>query len=443
MGNISRRDVFKTGAILAAGAASMGKAGGSEAKAVKPETAQQQQSSWGHTTAFGEEYYTKMLDIFEGIARTQMPVITEVASHMAETVRAGGSVWMQAKQGHMPRFESDPANKGNPRLFQSNGDWDDSDYDKMKPGDMLVTNYINQDVRDARDRGVYVAGVTVCYADSPSTPPGFVKPNTNGWYLADVSNVVIDSHVPYEQGLVTCPEIPEMKICPSSGGALTAILWMLQAEAANKLKNPGAKGSDMAAAVMDAILSRTRQAYAGEKDRIFAAAPVVAEKIVRGAHFHVTSDHGGVQCEATGVAMGPMMTNAFRDKMKQGDVHLLTTIEPDSPKILDEAQKARGLGMYVVAIGPANSVKLKGLADVFFDNLSPEGGGLLEIPGYTEKIATVGGILNNTIMWVFTAQMIDEMVRRGWIPWFWMGFYTVGGEEYDKAVKIYFQRQGF
>jgi uncharacterized phosphosugar-binding protein len=83
------------------------------------------------------------------------------------------------------------------------------------------------------------------------------------------------------------------------------------------------------------------------------------------------------------------------------------------------------------------------LSDVFIDNLSPEGGGLLAIPGFPEKVATIGGILNNTLMWIFTAQFVDEMVRRGLIPWFYMGSYTVEGPAYSKAMQPFFLRQGF
>ena len=78
-----------------------------------------------------------------------------------------------------------------------------------------------------------------------------------------------------------------------------------------------------------------------------------AKMIGAGGHYHVTSDHPGVQEESNRVANGPMMTNAFReiirfdgrkmgkDDMKAGDVHLLATIEPDSGKIVDEAKKAK------------------------------------------------------------------------------------------------------
>jgi uncharacterized phosphosugar-binding protein len=141
--------------------------------------------------------------------------------------------------------------------------------------------------------------------------------------------------------------------------------------------------------------------------------------------------------------MGPRMTNAFRKDMKKGDVHLMAAIEPDSQKIIDEAKKARDMGQFVVAVAPGNSTRIRRLSDVFIDNLSPEGGGLLQIPGFAEKVGAAGGVLNNTLAWIFTAQFVDEMVRRGWIPWFWMGGYTVGGTEYNNAMERFFQKQGF
>jgi uncharacterized phosphosugar-binding protein len=313
----------------------------------------------------------------------------------------------------------------------------------MRPGDVLVTNYVNTNVRAARDAGVFVVGIPVPYHDSPEAPRGFTNANANGWFLADVSSLILESHIPCTQGIVDCPEIPEMKLCPSSASPLCALFWMLQAETADRMHRPGQPGAARAEAVLDAVLQRTKRAFAAERDRIFADCPEAARRIGRGAHFHVTSEHGGVAREATGVASGPMMTNAFRDKMQKGDVHLLATIEPDAPKILEEAKKARGLDMHVVAIAPAGSTVLRGLADVFIDNLSPEGGGLLEIPGFPRKVATVGGVINNVLMWIYTAQLVDEMVRRGFVPWFWMGFFQAGGKEYDDAVRPFFLRRGY
>jgi hypothetical protein len=313
----------------------------------------------------------------------------------------------------------------------------------MKPGDVYITNYVNENVRKVRDAGVYVVGVPVCYIDNEWAPRGCVNPNPNNWLLGDVSRVILQSYIPHTQGIVDCPEIPEGKLFPSSANSLCSLFWMFQAETTNKLKNPKARGFDTSAIVLDTIISRIREAYRVQKDYIFDHAATVAKKIGNGAHYHVTSDHEGVQTESNTVAKGPRMTNAFRKEMKKGDVHLLAAIEPDAPKIIDEAKKARDMGQFVVSIAPANSLRLRLLSDIFIDNLSPEGGGLLGIPGFPEKVATVGGILNNTLMWIFTAQFVDEMVRRGWIPWFYMGSYTVEGPAYSKAMQPFFLRQGF
>jgi len=433
--------IMRTQLLIIAGVLSMVTASaGQEMRVGRPGDGGNPEHTWGHTIPFGEQYFREMLRILENIKATEMPLTGTLADRMASTLHAGGSVWMKASLGHMGPDEFREANKGNPGILRSDSGWD-SDYDKMKSGDVLVTNFVNDNVAGARKKGVYVVGVPVCYVDQPSHPRGYAKPNANGWFLKDVSDVILKSYVPYTQGIVTCPEIPEMKICPSSANALATLFWMLQAETANRYKNPDTRGHEKAAILMDVLLDRIKSTYVPQKDLIFEASATVAKKIINGAHYHVRSDHGGVQAESSGVAMGPMMTNAFpRDR---GDIHLLATIEPDSNKIISEAKKAREMNMYVVSIGPGNATELRGLSDVFIDNHSPEGGGLVAIQGYDEKVGAVGGILNNVLAWIFTAQVVDEMVRRGKVPWFWMGFYRIGGKEYDDAVRPLFLEQGF
>jgi uncharacterized phosphosugar-binding protein len=320
----------------------------------------------------------------------------------------------------------------------------------MKPGDVLMTNYVNEGVRAARDRGVYVIGVPVCYRDSECYPRGYVVPNINDWLLGDVSNVILQSYIPHTQGIVDCPQIPELKICPSSSNSICSLYWMFQAEVANKFKNKQAKHVDKSAAFLDILLERVHEAYSRQKDYLFDHAPTVAKRIGNGGRYHVKSDPGGVEYESTGVAMGPMMTNALVRLLKRtsadrkpGDVILLASTEPDSAKIVKQARQSREKGIFVVSIAPGNSQQLRKHSDVFIDNLSPEGDGLLEISGFDEKVATVGDIINNWLMWIFTAQFVDEMVRRGWVPWFWMGGFRTGSSAYNTAHLPFFLEQGF
>ena len=218
----------------------------------------------------------------------------------------------------------------------------------MKRGDVLVTNYVLEEVRAARDRGVYVVGVPTCYVDSEWTPRGYIQPNPNDWLLGDVSNEILQSHIPYHQGIVDCPEIPEMKICPSAANALERHFLDVPGGSGEQVnEQKGEKHVEKSAAYLDTVLERIQEAYRLQKDSMFDHAPTVAKLIGNGGHYHVTSDHGSVANEATGTAMGPMMTNAFRDSMKKGDVHLLATIESEAEIIIAEAEKARDMGIFV------------------------------------------------------------------------------------------------
>ena len=97
MGNISRRNVLKTGALLAAGTAGM------ESNPLKASAADRAGSkyNWGHTMDFGEQYLTRMLAIVENIKNNEMNLIGDISSRMAEAVKKGGNGFLHAQAGHM------------------------------------------------------------------------------------------------------------------------------------------------------------------------------------------------------------------------------------------------------------------------------------------------------------------------------------------------------
>lgn len=440
MSFFSRRKILQTG-VIAASASTIGAFPMCKDVGAAEHTGADY--NFGHTVDFGEQYFVRMKGIMESIRRNETEHIGEISSRMAETLAKGGNVWMQAQAGLMGYIEVDERHKGNPRIIKSSTVFNGGDYDTMKSGDLLMTNYVLEEVHAARERGVYVVGVPTCYVDNEWIPRGYVQPNPHNWLLGDVTNDILQSYIPYQQGIVDCPQVAEMRICPSAANAVNSLFWMFQAEVAQKVKNRKAAPVDKSTAYLDCILERIQESYTRQKDYMFDHAPTVAKLIGRGGHYHVTSDHGSVANEATGTAMGPMMTNAFRDNMKKGDVHLLATINPDSEKIVAEAKKAREMGMFIVSIAPGNSNRIRQYSDVFIDNLSPEGEGMFAIKGFYEKIATAGSILNNWLMWIFTAQFIDEMVRRGWVPWFWINGHLIGASDYNTAMKPFFLKQGF
>ena len=207
MPKITRRNMLKSGAVLAAGITAWTGTGIRKSEAVDRAGTKY---NWGHTMDFGEQYFVRMVEIIERIRLTEMNLLGDITSRMAETLKKGGNVWLQAHSGHMGPVEFREENKGNPKILRSRAELGSGDYDRMKPGDVLVTNFVSEEVQSLRDSGVYVVGVPVNYIDNEWAPRGFVQPNVNDWLLGDVSNVILQSYIPYTQGIVDCPEIPAL-----------------------------------------------------------------------------------------------------------------------------------------------------------------------------------------------------------------------------------------
>ena len=92
--------------------------------------------------------------------------------------------------------------------------------------------------------------------------------------------------------------------------------------------------------------------------------------------------------------------------------------------------------------GEAPPGRLIDVADAGFDNFSPEREGVIEIPGRKGRICPTSGIVGNVIQQMICAQWTDEMVRRGSVPYYWMGFFQAGGRPYDDAIRPHFEAQG-
>ena len=149
MRKLSRRNALKTGAMLAAGTAAGVGADGRYAQAADRAGSKY---NWGHTIDFGAQYHLRVREMLENIRSNEMGLIDDIAERMVETLKRGGNVWLQNSVGHMPPHEFNPENKGNPGIMKSG----EMDYEQVKKGDVLVTNSVDENVRSARDKGVYV-----------------------------------------------------------------------------------------------------------------------------------------------------------------------------------------------------------------------------------------------------------------------------------------------
>jgi len=400
--------------------------------------------TWGHTIAFGEEYYRNAAKLLRDV-RGEAEAIAEVSDVAVEALRRGNKVYANIVIGHMPGYELVNEREGNPGLFEfsPNDEGDPEYYEAMKAGDVLFTNHVGEPVREARDKGVYVVVVTTCYVNNREVPPGKVMPNPDDWMPEDVATRVVDSHIPWQQGLVHVPEIPEFEVCPGSANGTNTIHWMITAEVAYALATGKKPNGDRGRSYVDLLLSRLDTIHAEERTRIGDVAVAVAKRIIGGGHYYVRSRNQGVQSEASGVAQGPMMTNAFPVRPDgEQDVFLVAAVSPDDPQELTWAEEAKANGSYLIGIGPSTCRKLRERCDVFFDDRCDESAGVIEIPGRAEKVCPATGTLNNVIMWMLTAQFVDEMCRRGAVPYFWMGFFR-GGTDYNNVMRPFCLERGY
>ena len=403
--------------------------------------------TWGHTIPFGEEYYQNAIKLLRDI-RKDAAIMAEVATKAADAIRAGHKVYANITTGHMPTYELVNDREGNPAQFEFTGadTCTPEQFAAMQAGDVLLTNHVSEAVRDARDSGVYVVVFTTCYVNNRDTPPGKVMPNVHDWVPEDVASRVIDSHIPWHQGLVRAPEIPEMEICPGSANGTCAIHWMITAEVAHTLATDLPPTGTIGRGYVDILLERLADIHTQDLEHINNTAVTIAKRIISGGHYYVRSRNEGIQSEANGVAQGLMMCNVFEPRpASEGgnkDVFLIAAVSVNDPQELAWADEARANGNYIVGIGPSNNDDLRDRCDVYFDDRCDESAGVISISGRLDQVCPATGILNNIIMYMLTAQFVDEMCRRGAVPYFLMGGYRFGGD-YNNLMRPFCLERGY
>jgi len=472
MAKTSRRNLLKKGAALGVGIASGYALSPDVSNASCPSqpcdnsgntSKWDHEYTWGHTKLFMEEYHAGTMEIL-GRLSGEIGHVGELTSRAADVIKNGGTVWQSMNVGHMPGPEQTEKRRGHPGIIKDHdpsiptvlsgrkaADEKLESYEGLKKGDMLFTNHCNKSVKEARDNGVYVVGVTSNYINNEFRPEGFSHPNQDNLMIKDVANEILHSHVPHDQGLVQAPEIPEFKLCPSSTTGQGALFWMICSELANKVANKKAKTVDKSVEYLRILTERIEKIRDVHMYRIRETAVTMARRIRSGGRWHARSiEHRGLASELTGVASGPMVVNwGSWNTAKNKNVMLIAGISPANPGEVKLALEKQIEGAFVIGIGPASidgevpPGRLIDVADVGFDNFSPESGGVIQIKSRKDTICPTSGIIGNVIQQMICAQWTDEMVRRGSVPYYWMGFFQIGGKEYDDGVRPLFAIQGF
>jgi len=415
---------------------------------------------------FMDQYYDGILGIAYGIRDTQLDNISRAMSKAYECLRNGGNVYSHTNYGHYAMFAGSRDRPGQPWILPLCGITPTAEeFAAMKEGDFLITNRIDPGTIGLRDRGVYVAGVTNNYYKFYKTPAGGLRPNRMEVSIEEVSDMVIDSQVPWDNGLVSAPQNPRFKLCPSTGIAQFLVYWSCTASLANLIGTKG-KGSpvDPARQYLDMAIERFRMIGTDRPkiDRVAEKwADLVLEKHARllvyghqqeGATYGPTRTTNMFVNDAVICASSSMIAQTFTEHendLKRDDIVLIGAFTSDNADEIAVARKARGAGCYSVAFcpfgtdGDSSGVRLYKEVDDAFNSYSDESAGVIEVPGFDEKVCPLSGLTGNLIHWMLTAQWTDHMARRGEMPYYWQGYHETGGQEYDNAVLPYFEKRGY
>ncbi|MDZ7262084.1 MAG: DUF2529 family protein, partial [candidate division KSB1 bacterium] len=373
------------------------------------------------------------------------------ADRAVELRQRGGNLYCHIVGTPVFPIETRSDRAGNPGVLPQWGlGQPPQDYLQLRAGDFYFTNEVTDAVFRARQRGVYVVGLSVPYLPSKFSLLGklIIQPD---WYtIEDVSNVVLYSQVPYQDGLVFFPEIPVVPVCPGSAISEIILYWMMVAEITHKLT----------AEITYPFVSRARDYLETVIDRLYqfekqlgvirTAASQMAENIGTGHKLYVYSNPPSLIAEACNRASGLMLTQPLElETLQKRDNLIIGAESSNDSNDMIIAEQARNKGAFVVAIcpfhteGDSSGLRLSKLVDIAIDNLSGESGGVISLANRPEKICPTSGLLNLVLLWMLTAELIGRMIRLGLVPYVYMGTHLQGGKEYNDAIRPFFLERGY
>ena len=210
----------------------------------------------------------------------------------------------------------------------------------------------------------------------------------------------------------------------------------------------------------DACLSILERVRAQERQNLYRAADLVAEKLRKDELVHVfgTGGHsvmGAMEMfwRAGGLAgLNPLFPPGIANleghpntervvgfavhvldyyKVKQGDLLILINVNGINALTIDTALECRRRGVTVIAITsrefaegvapniparhPSNK-NLCDLADVVIDSHVPPGDAVVEIDGFSLRVSSVSTVINTYIIESLVAEVVDRIVKAGGTP---------------------------
>lgn len=317
---------------------------------------------------------------------------------------------------------------------------------ELGKGDFLIL--AGPHSQDARKRGCYLLGIGFPMPTDRYSPPNF---NDHPDIPMETQvDMMIYTWGPKEDGLVTPRLTPHLKICPTSPMTVLGY-WLIMAQLAHNLAYEDTSGSYKAAETyIDTLMARLEEFHARHTGDFDKAGEIIAARVLSGGRLNVWSGRDEFWIEADGTAgsiMGVYLANP--DSLTARDVVILAAADSTPVKEIEMARKFRDKDVWMLGIFPferedgISTKPLKDLCNMSLDNLSGDLYGVLDIPGYPNKIIPTTALMNNYAFWAIVGAYVQAMERRGEVPYFWMSHHVPGGIEYNKSIREAFLKRGY
>lgn len=413
---------------------------------------------------FMDQFYDGAMTIVKGIRDKELGNISKAMEKAWEVKQKGGGVYSHVVYGHYSMFAGSRDVPGQPWVLPQCGITPTkAEFDTMKKGDFLITDRVDENTKAVRERGVYVVGVTNNYFQFSRTPKDFLRGDRVNLSLEDISDLIIDSQAPYDNGLVHAPQLSQVALCPSSGICQFAVYWACTAALANLIGSKG-KGSstEPAKKYLDILIERFEMVGSDRPKVDWIAEKwadlVLGEKarmLVYGHPQEVESYDGARNIfvnDAYICSSSSMIADQFEKKandVRKNDIVLIGAFTSDNPLEISTVRYAHSRGAYTVAFCPyatdgnSSGPRLFKEVDDALNTYADESAGVIAIPGFTQKVGPVAGLTGDLVLWLLTAQWTDHMARRGEMPYYWKGYHENGGQEYDNMAQEVFKKRGY
>ena len=181
------------------------------------------------STELTKHYIEGLLGIIAIIKERELPKIRQAAGLAVQTRLLGHKVYASLSDG-MLQNEIEPSRPGNLRVFILD------DVQNAEKGDLVITGDPEK-VRGFSERMIKIIGITKPSILNSDTPP-YTLENMGTFRIEDFSDIIINCHVPYKDGILPVEGI-DIPICPASGIIRSAIYHSLVAEIVTGLTRNG------------------------------------------------------------------------------------------------------------------------------------------------------------------------------------------------------------